>query len=183
SRIDELVPVTPVTTNHPNSPTQPLESNRKIFIVHGHDHGMKETVARFLGKLGLEPIILHERPDQGRTIIEKFEEHADVAFAVALFSKDDLGSSSVDIQKSTSKPIESLLNSRARQNVVFECGYFIGRLGRKRVAVLHADGVEMMSDYSGVIYIPFDAGDDWRTRLFKELKAAGFNLDANKLFN
>jgi predicted nucleotide-binding protein len=141
---------------------------------------MKETIARFLAKLGLEPVILHEESDKGSTVIEKFEEHADVAFAIALFSNDDLGASNLDIQKS-SKEIGAVLNPRARQNVVFECGYFIGRLGRTKVAILHEDGVEMMSDYAGVVYVPFDTGDGWRLKLFKELKTT-FDLDANKVF-
>lgn len=156
--------------------------SKKIFIIHGHDQAMKESVARFLTKLDLEPVILHEQPDQGRTIIEKFEQHADVPFAVALFSQDDLGGSRAEIKGSKPKSIESLLRPRARQNVVFECGYFIGRLTRSKVVVLHAEGVEMMSDYSGVIYVPFDAADGWHMRLFKELKAAGVEVDADRLF-
>ncbi|HEX3094363.1 MAG TPA: nucleotide-binding protein [Candidatus Angelobacter sp.] len=181
ARIDELTASSVAGAPQPASMVKVDISNGKVFIVHGHDHGMKETVARYLSKVGVEPIILHEQADEAQTIIEKFEQHADVSFAVTLFSKDDLGVSNIDAQKS-SESIESVLRSRARQNVVFECGYFIGRLGRKRVAVLHAEGVEMMSDYSGVVYIPFDAGDGWRLKLFKELKVAGFDLDANKIF-
>jgi len=168
-----------ISDSVPEIPSDP--SNKKIFLVHGHDHGMKETIARYVTKAGLEPIILHEQADRARTIIEKFEQHADVSFAIAIFSRDDLGVSAIDAQKS-SPEMGPVLQPRARQNVVFECGYFIGRLGRKRVAILHAEGVELMSDYAGVVYIPFDAGDGWRLRLFKELKAAGFNLDANKIF-
>lgn len=182
SRIDELTPTAGVESVRIRAKRKSKATNGKVFIVHGHDHGMKETVARFLAKLNLESVILHEQSDQGRTIIEKFEQHADVAFAIALFSTDDVGASNLEISDSLSKPIESSLKPRPRQNVVFECGYFIGKLGRKKVAVLHADGVEMMSDYTGVAYIPFDAGDAWRTRLFKELKASGFHLDANKMF-
>ena len=78
------------------SPSRParrtvMANPKDVFVVHGHDHGMKETVARFLSKAGLNPIILHEQPDEGKTIIEKFEKHADVSFAVAIFSRDDLG--------------------------------------------------------------------------------------------
>jgi len=182
ARIDELGASTVSEVGHSAPPETSFKaSNKKVFVVHGHDHGMKETIARYLSKVGLEPVILHEEADQARTIIEKFEQHADVPFAVALFSKDDQGVSNIDAQKS-SESIKSLLRFRARQNVIFECGYFIGKLGRKRVAVLHAEGVEMMSDYSGIVYIPFDAGDGWRLKLFKELKAAGFSLDANKIF-
>jgi predicted nucleotide-binding protein len=155
--------------------------NRKnVFLIHGHNHGIKETVARFLSKLGLTPIILHEQADQGRTIIEKFEQHANVSFAVAIFSGDDLGTSKAEISESTT--IEQSIHPRPRQNVVFEFGYFVGTLGRKNVVAIVETGVETMSDNSGVLYIPFDPEDGWRLRLVKELKAAGLDVDANAAF-
>jgi predicted nucleotide-binding protein len=141
---------------------------------------MKETVARFLSKLGLNPIILHEQADQGNTIIEKFEKHAGVSFAIAVFSGDDLGVARREI--SASKTIEQSVRPRARQNVVLEFGYFIGALGRKNVVAIVENGVETPSDYAGVLYIPFDAPDGWRLRLVKELKAAGLDVDANAAF-
>jgi predicted nucleotide-binding protein len=153
---------------------------KDVFVVHGHDHGIKETVARFLSKLRLNPIILHEQPDQGRTIIEKFEKYADVSFAIAVFSGDDLGIAKREIPENQS--IDRLVRPRARQNVVLEFGYFVGRLGRKNVAAIVENGVETPSDYSGVLYIPFDDADGWRLRLVKELKAAGLDVDANAAF-
>jgi predicted nucleotide-binding protein len=160
---------------------RPVVANPKnVFVVHGHDHGMKETIARFLSKTGLNPIILHEQADEGRTVIEKFEQHADVSFAVAIFSKDDLAVARSALSAGT--PVESLLQPRARQNVVLELGYFMGALGRKNVRAIVEDGVETPSDYSGVLYIPFDAADGWRIKLVKELKAAGLDVDANAAF-
>jgi predicted nucleotide-binding protein len=153
---------------------------KDVFVVHGHDHGVKETVARFLSKLGLNPIILHEQADEGRTIIEKFEKYADVSFAVAVFSGDDLGVAKREISENAS--VDRFVHPRARQNVVFEFGYFVGTLGRKNVVAIVESGVETPSDYSGVLYIPFDAADGWRLRLVKELKAAGLEVDANAAF-
>jgi len=124
---------------------------KDVFVVHGHDHGMKETIARFLSQTGLNPIILHEQPDDGKTIIEKFERHADVSFAVAIFSKDDLGVAKSGI--SPNKPIEESLRPRARQNVVLELGYFssverdeqhAGIVGGSFNAILH-DGPYIFS--------------------------------------
>jgi predicted nucleotide-binding protein len=146
----------------------------EIFVIHGHDHGRKEAVARLLSILGLEPIILHEQPNQGRTIIEKFEDHSSsVGFAIAIFSADDVGASA--------KTAENL-HPRARQNVVLEFGYFMGRLGRDRVCALVENGVEIPSDYSGVLYLPMDESDHWKVLLAKELKSAGFEVDANLAF-
>jgi predicted nucleotide-binding protein len=157
-----------------------MANPKDVFVVHGHDHGMKETIARFLSKAGLNPIILHEQPDEGKTIIEKFETHADVSFAVAIFSRDDLGVAVKDIPKTG--PIEKVLRPRARQNVVLEFGYFMGALGRKNVRAIVEEGVETPSDYSGVLFIPFDASDGWRLKLVRELKAAGLEVDANAAF-
>ena len=153
---------------------------KDVFVVHGHDHGIKETVARFLSKLKLNPIILHEQADEGNTIIEKFEKHAGVSFAVAIFSGDDLGVAKRET--SGGRTIEKSVRPRARQNVVFEFGYFVGALGRKNVVAIVENGVETPSDYSGVLYIPFDSADGWRLRLVKELKAAGLDVDANAAF-
>ena len=147
---------------------------RKVFLVHGRDVAAKESVARFLEKLGLKPVILAERPNGGRTIIEKFEQESNVGYAIALFTPDDVGG----LRGGTEE------QARARQNVVFELGYFVGKLGRSRVCVLNVSGVEFPSDFSGVAYVPFDAASgDWKLGLVKELKAAGFDIDANKAFS
>ncbi len=143
---------------------------RDVFIIHGHDDGTKETVARFIERLGLKPIILHEQPNQGQTIIEKFERYAEVAFAIALLTPDDTGGLSKD---------EQSLKPRARQNVIFEFGYFMGKLGRQRVCALKKENVETPSDYDGVLYIAFDESGAWKMELVKELKNAGFDVDAN----
>ncbi len=142
-----------------------------VFIVHGTNDGRKEAVARFLSTLDLTPIILHEQANLGRTLIEKFEAHADVSFAVVVLTGDDSGGP-------TGHP-ESV-RARGRQNVVFELGYFVGRLGRKRVCTLYEEGVEIPSDFNGIVYIPLDAAGAWRTLLARELRAAGFRIDMNQ---
>ena len=149
------------------------EHLRDVFIIHGRDDGTKEIVARFIEQLGLKPIILHEEPNQGQTIIEKFEQHAEVAFAIALLTPDDTGGLADEEQ--SHKP-------RARQNVIFEFGYFMGKLGRQRVCALKKENVETPSDYDGVLYIPFDESGAWRMKLVGELKNAGFDIDANLVF-
>lgn len=141
-----------------------------IFIIHGRDDGTKETVARFITALGLKPIILHEQSNQGRTIIEKFEGHAQVGFAIAILTPDDVGALQGE---------EKELRPRARQNVIFEFGYFMGRLGRQHVCALTKGNVELPSDYAGVLYIPFDVSGAWKMNLVRELKATDFDVDAN----
>ncbi|SHN27901.1 Predicted nucleotide-binding protein containing TIR-like domain [Pseudomonas asturiensis] len=148
-------------------------NSRRVFVVHGHDETAMHGLARFLEKLGLEAIILKEQPDQGRTIIEKFEATAgDVGFAVVLLTPDDVGAS---VKAETS-------DARARQNVIFELGYFAGKLGRGRVCLLRKGQVEIPSDLYGVIYTEMDAADGWQTKLVKELKAAKLDFDANRLW-
>ncbi len=154
-------------------PHFPDADGRKIFVVHGHDHGNKETVARFLETLDLEPIILHEQADKGKTVVEKFEIHAaGVQCAVVILTADDIASSK---QNPEQKEL------RARQKVILELGFFVGRLGRERTFALVEKGVTLPSDIHGLIYIPMD-GADWRMRLVKELKAAGLQVDANRAF-
>ena len=150
-------------------------SSRRVFVVHGHDDGLKETVARTLEKLDLEAVILHEQPNKGRTIIEKFEDYADVSFAVVLLTPDDMAYRSGEAPD-TARP-------RARQNVILELGFFLGKLGRDRVAVLHSGvkNFERPSDYDGVLYIPIDDNGQWQFGLVKELKAAGIDVDANQI--
>lgn len=145
--------------------------SREIFVVHGHDDGVKNTVARFLDRLKLTPIILHERPNKGRTLIEKFEDYANVSFAIVIMTADDEGKANT----------EETFSPRARQNVVFEQGFFFGRLGRGRVCALYAEGVDPPSDISGIVYIPLDRGEAWKNKLATELRAAGLEIDMNLL--
>ncbi|MBI5686898.1 MAG: nucleotide-binding protein [Verrucomicrobia bacterium] len=149
--------------------------SKRVFVVHGHDEAMKQAVARTLEQLGLEPVILHEQPNKGRTIIEKFTDSADVGFAVVLLSPDDFGYSK-DQPSGSAKP-------RARQNVVFELGFFIGKIGRSKVAALYREqaGFEKPSDVEGVAYTAFDLAGNWRFEIVRELKACGYDVDANKL--
>ncbi len=148
--------------------------SKKVFIVHGHDDTAKISLARFLEKLKLEPIILHEQPNNGKTIIEKFEKHAAAScFAIVLLTPDDIGYPQK--KKDDAKP-------RARQNVIFELGYFCGALERKNVSVLYKEGVEIPNDYLGVIYTPMDNRGAWQLDLAKEMKEAGLQFDMNKAF-
>ncbi len=148
-------------------------NSNKVFIVHGHDDAALQVLARFLEKLGLNAIILKEEPDQGRTIIEKFEAWAsEVGFAVILLTPDDLGG----VANASDH------RARARQNVIFELGFFSGKLGRGHVCLLRKGDVEIPSDLFGVIYTEMDAADGWKSRLIGELKAANIDVDPNRLW-
>ena len=148
-------------------------SNR-VFIVHGHDREMKQAVARTVERLGLEAVILHEKPNRGQTLIEKIERFSDVDFAVVLLSPDDTGYSNADGSDAA--------KARARQNVILELGYFAGKLGRESVVALHRGGIELPSDYDGVLYTPYD-GDSgtWRGELVAELRESGYDVSADDL--
>lgn len=143
----------------------------RVFIVHGHDEAPRETVARFLAAIGLDPVILHEQANKGMTIPEKLAAYANVGFAVVLLTPDDEGR----VKEAAE------LQFRARQNVILELGYFVGRLGRDRVCALLKGHVEIPSDYVGVVYTPFDEGGGWRQKLAQELEAAGYDIDWNKV--
>jgi predicted nucleotide-binding protein len=148
---------------------------RDVFIVHGHDGDLKNDLARFLERLGFNPIILHEQPDRGLTIPQKLSlESSRVGYAFILHTPDDEGR---NIATSTT------LEARSRQNVVFEHGMFVGKFSASRVCAIVREGVEIPSDLSGVIYkrIPKGAGiTSIALELIKELREAGYVVDANK---
>lgn len=151
-----------------------LKDKDRIFIVHGHDEAMKESVARVIERLELKPIILHDQANMGKTIIEKFEKHSEnVACAVVLLSPDDIGYKVGQLPE--------LAKLRARQNVILELGYFIGRLGREKVFVLvkNPDEIEIPSDILSFVYIEY--GNGWQMQLGKEMKECGLDIDMNKL--
>jgi predicted nucleotide-binding protein len=143
------------------------ELSEDVFIVHGRDVPAKTEVARLIERAGLTAVILHEQPNAGRTIIEKFEDYGGSAgFAVVLLTPDDVGG-----------PAADQLRPRARQNVVGELFWFVAKLGRKRVCALRKGQVEIPSDFAGVIYTDMDDGGAWKSELLQELKAAGYEID------
>jgi hypothetical protein len=146
-----------------------------IFLVHGSNVARREEVARFLGTvLGADVpvVILHEQPNLGRTILEKFEESAAQAqFAVVILTADD---------EARPRGTETW-ESRSRQNVVFEMGFFFGKLGRGRVGVLYEAGVERPSDIDGLVYIALDEAGGWKLQLSHEMRACGIDIDLNRL--
>lgn len=150
-------------------------SKNKVFVVHGHDNIAKDLVAGFLSSHELKPIVLHRQADRGRTLIDKFEKHASgVGYAVILFTPDDMGAKK---PKRLTENILKELRPRARQNVVFELGFFVGQLGRENVRVLHNKGVEILSDFAGVLYTQFNPKSDaWKIELHREISAAGLPI-------
>lgn len=149
-------------------------SNR-VFIVHGHDAAAKNELEIFLAGIGLEPVVLHRQPDEGRTVIEKFEKYSDVGYAFILLTPDE-----VSYLASEEKVPEAdrELERRARPNVIFEFGFFVGRLGRNRVCCLHKDEVVLPSDVSGLLYKRFNASiEEVGYAIIRELRAAGYRVE------
>lgn len=152
-----------------NQTTQRNLGFDKVFIVHGHDGELKQAVARLVEKQNLTAVILSEQANRGKTIIEKFEEHSDVGGAICLFTADDFG-------HAKSEPDDQ---PRARQNVVFEAGYFMGKLGRDKVIIIAENGVELPSDMQGIVYTD---KNNWELDVLKELRATGYTVDFNRIF-
>lgn len=143
----------------------------KVFLVHGRDEGRKHTIARFLEtRAGLNVIVLSERANRGRSILEKFQQEADsTSYAVVLMTADDVGHLRPEFSPDGVAPSPK---RRARQNVIFELGFFIGKLGSNRVCALVPNDVERPSDYDGIAYVPLDDGDAWQRPLITELHGA-----------
>ena len=171
SAIDALTEMVSETNDEASRLAGPFDP-KKVFIVHGHNEIAKQSVARTLESVGLTPIILAEQPDKGRTVIEKFEKEGnDVGFAVVLLTADDKG------KKNKARTMQS----RARQNVVFEMGYFMALLGRERVMLLLQEGVEEPSDLKGIVYTRLDKDGAWKYRLVKELREQGYEVSSDSL--
>jgi hypothetical protein len=189
--IEEMIPPAPVhwARGTPVSPspspvdqTSPPEAvasrkvfvaSRKVFLVHGRDENAKNEVALFLRKIGLEDIVLHQRPNRGRNLLTKFQEDAEgSSFAVILMTRDDDGGLAGGPQQ-----------KRARQNVVFELGFFIGKFDTPRVAALIVPGVEKPSDFDGICWREFGHGTNWKNELARELKEAGVPFDSDAILH
>jgi len=163
-------PVTLGRSSRPAAGPTIEKPSASVFIVHGHDTNRRDAVAHFVERLGFHAVVLADEPNQGRTIIEKFEDHSRVDYAIVLMTPDDFGGA----RGADPRP-------RARQNVILEHGFFIGRLGRNRVAALVVGDIEEPSDISGVLYVSWDEGGAWKGRLANEMKAVGLPVDKNRL--
>ncbi|MCX6600768.1 MAG: nucleotide-binding protein [bacterium] len=151
-----------------------LSQSGKVFVVYGRDEGLKNGVCNFLRKLELDPIVLRDQPNSGKTLIEKFEAESDVGYVVVLLTGDDEGRLVADGE---------VTKRRARQNVIFELGYFFGKYGRDKVCALYKGGVEFPSDITGLVYVLLDEREAWHRDLARELKAADIPFDAEKLLS
>jgi predicted nucleotide-binding protein len=150
------------------------EHTNRVFVVHGHDEAAREKVERLLERVGLEPVVINKKANEGKTIIEKIEAHSDVGFAVIVFTPDDIGG----VAK-----LKNPNEQRPRQNVLIELGYFWGKLGRNRVCLLNAIGSAISSDLAGLGYTTLDDRGAWRIELARELKSAGYKIDGNTLID
>ena len=163
----EILEKAPQETVAGGEATSSKPPGNKVFVVHGHDEEALTGVKGFLDNAGLESIVLRDEPNKGQTIIEKFLEYSEeVGFAIVLLTPDDIGGGSSDSYEE--------LRPRARQNVIFELGFFIGKLGRKRVCALFRQGVEIPSDYKGVLFVEFDERGKWREEMIREMRGSGF---------
>ena len=153
----------------------PEKLSNKVFVVHGHDDLSKTSLEIFLNEIGLEPIVLHRQADEGQTIIEKFEKHSDVGYAFVLLTPDEFAYLASDSHLPENK---RKLESRARPNVIFEFGYFVGKLGRNRVCCLYTGDVNLPSDVNGMIYKQYqNSVEESAYSIIKDLKAAGYVLN------
>jgi predicted nucleotide-binding protein len=153
-----------VNANPEKSGEKPkLVDGGTVFIIHGHDASLKMEVQLLMHRAGVQSVVLHEMVDRGRTIIEKLIGETDRAgYAIALLTPDDLTDGG---------------QGRARQNVILEIGYFLGKLGKERIRMIVKDSVDVPSDLQGILYEKHDANGAWKMRLLKEMRAVGIFVD------
>jgi predicted nucleotide-binding protein len=170
----ELIPLAVSASAPEQLQTGSISRSKKVFVVHGHDDVAKTNLEVFLHEVGLEPVVLHRQADQGLTVIEKFEKHSEVGYAFILLTPDEAAYLDGDAQKPES---ERKIEWRARPNVIFEFGYFIGKLGRSRVCCLYTGNVSLPSDVNGMIYKRYEKSiEEVGYSIIKDLKAAGYGV-------
>jgi len=171
----ELIPLSLAASNGamPAAESPPTQvRTKRVFVVHGRDDAAKTSLEVFLHEIGLEPVVLHRQADEGLTIIEKFEKHSDVGYAFILLTPDEVAYLASD---ETKPDDERSKEFRARPNVIFEFGYFVGKLGRSRVCCLYTGNVALPSDVSGMIYKRYERGiEEVAYSVIKDLKASGY---------
>jgi predicted nucleotide-binding protein len=161
-------------SNESNLEAAPPSHSKKVFVVHGHDEVAKTNLEVFLHEIGLEPVVLHRQADEGMTVIEKFEKHSDVGYAFILLTPDEIAYLKADAGKPDGQRKKE---NRARPNVIFEFGYFVGKLGRARVCCLYTGDVALPSDVHGMIYKKFgNRIDEVAYSIIKDLKASGYAI-------
>ena len=159
--------LTSINSNEKKIPSNKIEKNN-VFIVHGHDNEVKEKVARFIERLGFNPIIIQEQIGRNNSIMDQIELHSNVGYGIILYTPCDIGS----------RNIENVpLKNRARQNVVFEHGLLVGKIGRENICVLKKGEIELPTDWSGIVFKTMD--EDWKINIAKEMKGAGYEVDLN----
>lgn len=134
-----------------------------VFIIHGHDNELKSEIQLLMQNAGINNIVLHEQADKGRTIIDKLiDETNNSGYAIAILTPDDLTNDG---------------SKRARQNVILEIGYFIGKIGKERIRFIVKGDIEIPSDLQGILYEKFDRNGAWKIKLLKEIQAVGIYVD------
>lgn len=171
----EIIPeATGISNMQKNVEAKKIIDEKRIFVVHGRNDLSKNEVARFLERAELAPIILHEQANLGSsTIIDKLERNTDVGFALVLLNGDD---------EARLRGSDGQLAPRARQNVIFELGYLISKLGRQNVVALYEEGTELPSDVGGVLYVPLDSHGAWKNSIARELDAAKIPFNHRALY-
>ena len=173
----ELFPLTSALQSEAedaNLDAGPPSRSKRVFVVHGHDEVAKTNLEVFLHEIGLEPVVLHRQADEGMTVIEKFEKHSDVGYAFILLTPDEVAYLKADAEKPDEQRKKE---NRARPNVIFEFGYFVGKLGRARVCCLYTGDVALPSDVHGMIYKRFgNSIDEVAYSIIKDLKASGYAI-------
>ncbi|WP_375703253.1 TIR domain-containing protein [Bartonella sp. AD13SXNS] len=159
------------------SKTASNTSNKKIFIVHGHDRYSLKDLENALLKLGLEPYILQNTSGNGVTIIQTLKKEicdSSISFGIVLLTHDDMGYAISQGEKK--------IQPRARQNVIFEMGMLAAALPLERIAILQKEGIEMLSDVGGVYYLSFkEQVKETFPKLIKRLEEADFSFNTNAI--
>ena len=147
--------------------------NSGIFVVHGELQTAVNTIQSFMEDLGIQLQQMPAAPEKGKGLVNSLEKNPDASFALVLLNHDD----AIALKRSAADA-----SAGVRSGIVFQLGYFVGRLGLKRVCVLYTGGAETFVSDHGIQFLPMDNGNGWQLLLARHLKRAGIEIDLNKLF-
>ncbi len=163
------------TSQAPQTASTPCGPPRRIIVVSGTDESIKQTITGALRKLGLAAVVMSEEPSQGKKIVDRFADYADVGFAVVLLSPD------VYVYP---KGEEATKRQRTpNQDVTLMFGFLLGKLGKDRVLAFYKEtpNFRIPVEFEGVKITALDDRDSWKHALIRELTGCGYTVDAERL--
>jgi predicted nucleotide-binding protein len=143
----------------------------KVLLLYGRDLDAKEVVASYVESLGLQVILLNENSFATIDISA-----TETTFVIILLMPDDTVASASDPQ---------LTSFRAGQNIIYEFGFFHGKLGPNRVCALFKSNGETELELPPASVrgpcVRLDSAGEWKGWLARQMREAGLMIKSENI--